>query len=107
MWHTLRPNTLNPPTFDLDVHRDVSGLEFHDVNVVIGVNTSWALNASDTLSEKYALGERSDVKDPATGMPALRNVYLGTGKSDAFEHSVAPDARGRVHALQRSASRCH
>ena len=22
MWHTLRPNTLNPPTFYLDVHRD-------------------------------------------------------------------------------------
>jgi hypothetical protein len=96
MWHTLRPNTLNPPTFYLDVHRDVSGLEFPDVNVVIGVNTSWALNASDALWEKYALGERSDVKDSATGKPALRNVYLGTGKGDTRSSVRSLQARGAV-----------
>jgi hypothetical protein len=96
MWHTLRPNTLNPPTFYLDVHRDVSGLEFPDVNVVIGVNTSFALNASDALWEKYSLGERSDVKDPATGKPALRNVYLGTGKGDTRSSIRSLQARGAV-----------
>jgi len=96
MWHTLRPNTLNPPTFYLDVHRDVSGLEFPDVNVVIGVNTSWVLNASDALWEKYALGERSDVKDPATGKPALRNVYLGTGKGDTRSSIRSLQTRGAV-----------
>jgi hypothetical protein len=96
MWHTLRPNTLNPPTFYLDVHRDVSSLEFPDVNVVIGVNTSWALNASDALWEKYALGERSDVKDSATGKPALRNVYLGTGKGDTRSSVRSLQARGAV-----------
>src|SRR5206468_11186991 len=96
MWHTLRPNTLNPPTFYLDVHRDVSGLEHPDVNVVIGVNTSFAINASDALWAKYALGERSDVKDPATGKPALRNVYLGTGKDDARSSVRSLQARGAV-----------
>src|SRR5262245_31365987 len=96
MWHTLRANTLNPPTFYLDVHRDVSGLEYPDVNVVIGVNTSFAINASDALWEKYALGERSDVKDPSTGRPALRNVYLGSGKGDARSSVRALQARGAV-----------
>lgn len=96
MWHTLRPNTLNPPTFYLDVHRDVSGLEYPDVNVVIGVNTSFALNASDTLWAKYSLGERFDVKDPSTGKPALRNVYVGTGKSDTRSSIRSLQARGAV-----------
>jgi len=96
MWHTLRPNTLNPPTFYLDVHRDVSGLEYPDVNVVVGVNTSFAINASDELWAKYALGERFDVKDSSTGKPALRNVYLGTGKSDTRSSVRALQARGAV-----------
>ena len=96
MWHTLRPNTLNPPTFYLDTHRDISGLEYPDVNVVIGVNTSWAINAGDALWEKYALGERSDVKDPSTGKPALRNVYLGSGKDDTRSSVRTLQARGAV-----------
>ena len=96
MWHTLRSNTLNPPTFYLDVHRDVSGLEYPDVNVVIGVNTSFAINASDVLWAKYALGERFDVKDPSTGKPALRNVYLGTGKDDTRSSVRMLQARGAV-----------
>jgi hypothetical protein len=96
MWHTLRPNTLNPPTFYFDVHRDVSGLEYPDVNVVIGVNTSFAINASDALWEKYGLGERFDVKDPSTGKPALRNVYLGTGKGDTRSSIRGLQARGAV-----------
>ena len=96
MWHTLRSNTLNPPTFYLDVHRDVSGLEYPDVNVVIGVNTSFALNASDALWAKYELGERFDVKDPSTGKPAVRNVYLGTGKGDTRSSIRSLQARGAV-----------
>jgi len=96
MWHTLRPNTLNPPSFYLDTHRDLSGLEYPDVNVVIGVNTSFALNASDALWAKYALGERFDIKDPSTGKPALRNVYLGTGKSDTRSSVRSLQARGAV-----------
>src|SRR5206468_10435757 len=96
MWHTLRSNTLNPPMFYLDVHRDVSGLEYPDVNVVVGVNTSFAINASDVLWAKYALGERFDVKDPSTGKPALRNVYLGTGTDDTRSSVRMLQARGAV-----------
>ena len=76
MWHTLRPNTLNPPSFYLDVHRDVSGLEFPDVNVVIGVNTSWALNASDALWEKYNVAE--------VGGPPAGGLYDGEGNVHPF-----------------------
>jgi hypothetical protein len=96
MWHTLRPNTLNPPMFYLDVLRDVSGLEYPDVNVVIGVNTSFAINASDALWAKFKLGERSEVNDPSTGKPALRNVYLGTGKSDSRSSVRMLQARGAM-----------
>jgi hypothetical protein len=96
MWHTLRPNTLNPPTFYLDTHRDISGLEFPDVNVVVGVNTSFALNASDALWAKFKLGERFEIKDPATGQPAVRNVYLGTGRDDRRSSVRALQARGAV-----------
>lgn len=96
MWHTLRPNTLNPPMFYLDVLRDVSGLEYPDVNVVIGVNTSFEINASDALWEKFKLGERSHVNDPSTGKAALRNVYLGTEKSDTRSSVRMLQARGAV-----------
>ena len=96
MWHTLRPNTLNPPNFYLDAVRDVSGLEYPDVNVVIGVNTSFAINASDALWAKFKLGERFDVKDPVTGQPAVRNVYLGTGKDDKRSSVRLLQARGAV-----------
>ena len=96
MWHTLRPNTLNPPMFYLDVHRDLSRLEYPDVNVVIGINTSFAINASDALWAKFRLGERFDVKDPSTGQPAARNVYLGPGQLDARSSVRMLQARGAV-----------
>ena len=82
--------------FYLDVHRDVSGLEYPDVDVVVGVNTSFAINASDALWAKFKLGERFDIKDPATGQPAVRNVYLGTGKGDTRSSVRLLQARGAV-----------
>jgi len=66
------------------------------VNVVIGVNTSFAINASDALWAKYSLGERFDVKDPSTGKPAVRNPYLGTDKSDGRSSIRNLQARGAV-----------
>jgi hypothetical protein len=96
MWHTLRPNTLNPPMFYFDVLKEVSGLEYRDVNVVVGVNTTFAINASDALWAKYKLGERFDVKDPATGKPATRNIYLGTGKDDRGSSVRLLQGRGAV-----------
>jgi hypothetical protein len=96
MWHTLRPNTLNPPKFYFDALKEVSGLDYHDVNVVVGVNTTFPINASDALWAKYKLGERFDVKDPATGKPAVKNVYLGTGADDRNSSVRLLQARGAL-----------
>ena len=96
MWHTLRPNTLNPPMFYFDVLKEVSGLDYRDVNVVVAVNTSFAINASDALWAKYKLGERFDVKDPTTGKPALRNVYLGSGPEEKGSSVRLLQARGAL-----------
>ena len=92
MWHTLRPNTLGPPTNYFDIHEEVSGLKFPDINVVVGANSSaMPINASDTLWAKYRIGERYKITDPETGKPAIRNVYLG---------SATNPGRGTVRGLQ-------
>lgn len=78
LWHELRPNTLSPPLNYFEAHKELSRLEFPDVNVVIGIDsTSFPINASDALWAKYKLGERYKVTDPGTGQAATRNIYLG------------------------------
>ena len=73
--------------------RDVYRLESPDVNTAVGIsNTAFPMNASDSLWQKYALGERFTIIDPATKAPAVRNVFL-----DGGEFSVkALQARGTV-----------
>ena len=52
-------------------------LESPDINTLVGVSgPAFALNASDRLWEKYALGERSKIIDPSTMRPAVRNIML-------------------------------
>jgi len=99
LWHTLRPNTLNPPMNYFEIHKELSGLEFPDVNVVIGANsTSFPINASDALWAKFKLGERYDIKDPGTGKPATRNVYLGApGATGSSVRTL--QARGAVFLM--------
>ena len=61
----------------LDTFRDVYTLESPDINTLVGVSgPALALNASDRLWEKYALGERSKIIDPSTMKPAVRNIML-------------------------------
>jgi len=61
----------------LDTFRDVYALESPDINTLVGVSgPAFALNASDRLWEKYALGERSKIIDPSTMRPAVRNIML-------------------------------
>ena len=61
----------------LDTFRDVYSLESPDINTLVGVSgPAFALNASDRLWEKYALGERSKIIDPSTMKPAVRNIML-------------------------------
>jgi len=100
MWHTLRPNTLNPPTNYFEIHEELSGLKFPDVNVVIGANSScMPINASDALWAKYTIGERYKITDPATGKPAVRNVYLGSATSPTGGTVRGLQARGAVFMM--------
>lgn len=76
VFHTLRPNTLSPPANYLDVHHELSGLEFPDVNVAVGSNgPAFPMLAVDDLWVKFTLGERSGVKDAETGQPSAKNPY--------------------------------
>ena len=77
----------------LDTFRDVYGLESPDINTLVGVSgPAFPLNASDRLWVKYKLGERSKIIDPATKLPAVRNLFL-----DGSPISIkAMQARGTV-----------
>lgn len=77
----------------LDTFREVYALESPDINTLVGVSgPAFPLNASDRLWEKYALGERSKIIDPATMKPAVRNIIL-----DGSNVSVkALQARGTI-----------
>lgn len=100
LWHNLRTNSLNPPRNFLDVQKQLYGLEFPDVNVVIGMNSSsFGINASDSLWAKYKLGERYKIQDPTTRRPAERNVYLGSDADKRAETVRALQARGVVFMM--------
>ena len=62
-------------------HREVSKLEPpDDVNVIVGIShKAFAMNAGDALWAKYKLGQHWGIKDPSTGAPATRNIFLGEG----------------------------
>lgn len=78
----------------LDAHQEVYGLEYPDVNVVIGIAANaFPLNASSALWEKYRLARHWKLHDPATKELATRNFLL-----DAPADS--PRAKMTVKALQ-------
>jgi hypothetical protein len=61
----------------LDPYREVYGLEFPKVNAAVGISRpAFPINASDAIWQKYKLGERWKIVDPATKMAAVRNIYL-------------------------------
>ena len=71
------PPPLRLPRNYLDAFRDVYKVEYPTVQTVVGITgRSFPVNASDRLWEKYALGERSKIIDPATKQPAVRNIYM-------------------------------
>jgi intracellular sulfur oxidation DsrE/DsrF family protein len=60
-----------------DAHKEVSALETPEINAIAGIMfTSFPINASDALWEKYKLGERWNIVDPKTKQPSVRNLYL-------------------------------
>jgi hypothetical protein len=61
----------------LDAHEEVFGLRHPQVNAVVGIGGhAFAVNAGDALYQKFPIGEQWKVTDPATGKPALRNIFL-------------------------------
>ena len=62
----------------LAVHLDLNKLQPpDDINVIVGIShRSFPMNASDALWEKYGLGEHWRIRDPETGKPAVRNVFV-------------------------------
>jgi hypothetical protein len=87
------PPPLRLPRNYLDGFRDVYKMEFPDVRTVVGITgRAFGVNASDRLWEKYALGERSKIIDPATNKPAVRNIFM----DDSTLGVKALQARGTV-----------
>jgi hypothetical protein len=76
----------------LDTYREVFGLQSPDVNTAVGISRAIAINLSDTLWQKYKMGERYKITDPATKQPAVRNVFLSDGDTSV----KAMQARGTV-----------
>lgn len=71
------PPPLRLPRNYMDGFRDVYKQEHPQIRTVVGISgRAFAVNASDRLWEKYALGERSKIIDPTTKLPAVRNIYL-------------------------------
>jgi hypothetical protein len=71
------PPPLRLPRNYMDSFRDIYKLEYPEIRTVIGISgRSFAVNASDRLWAKYALGERSKIVDPVTKQPAVRNIFL-------------------------------
>jgi len=61
----------------LDAHREVFGLAYPDINTVVGIaRQAFPINAQDAVWAKYELGRRWELKDPATGEWARRNIYF-------------------------------
>jgi hypothetical protein len=92
-----KDSPLRQPTNYFDTFHDVYRLEPPDVNVAIGIsNTALPMNMSDAIWEKYGLGERSRINDPATGKPATRNIYLGPVSGASGPMVRALQAKGAV-----------
>ncbi|HTJ20783.1 MAG TPA: hypothetical protein VL383_00250 [Gemmatimonadaceae bacterium] len=61
----------------LDGHDEVFGLKPPAVNAIVGISVrAFPINCSDALWSKYELGRRFEIKDPATGEWATRNLFL-------------------------------
>jgi len=74
---------LRQPGTYFSAHREISHLEPpDDINVLVGIShKAFPMNAVDGLWEKYKLGEIWNIKDPSTGKPSVRNIFLGQAGS--------------------------
>lgn len=83
----------------LQAFEDVYNLRHPAVNAVVGIaGRSFPINANDSLWAAWKLGERYEVKDPETGVWAVRNIYYdrppkGASPADTVK---ALQARGAI-----------
>ena len=88
---------LRLPNNYLNTFRDVYHAEgaTGEVNVAVGIaRTAFPVNASDALWDKYKLGEIWKIKDPETGKPAVRNIYMGPANGGPGPNVRSLVARG-------------
>ncbi len=64
----------------LDTYREVFGQQGPDINTAVGISRScFPVNAGDAVWQKYKIGERWKINDPATNQPSVRNIFLSDG----------------------------
>lgn len=63
-----------------DAYESILRLKHPEVNAVVGIaRKAFPLNASDDLYRRFPIGEEWQVKDPATGEWAKRNLFIEGG----------------------------
>ncbi len=90
-------STLRMPSNYLAMAKEVLKMEPPDVNVVIGIQqTAFPFLASDALWPKFKLGELWKIKDPQTGQPAQRNIFLGQKGGNPTNTVFSLQERGAI-----------
>jgi hypothetical protein len=96
-WDLSLDTPLRVPMNYLDAFRDVLHVVPPDVNLVLGIQrVAFPMNASDAIWQSYKIGERFNIKDPLTGQPATRNIFLGQTSGGPGSTVRALQARGAV-----------
>lgn len=74
-----------------NVKNSLNGLEFGfgvpraEVKIAVAMHgAANMLNYDDYIWKKYQIGEWLNVTDPETGKPAVRNIFVGSGKAEAM-----------------------
>ena len=92
------PGPLHVVANYLDVWRDVSQLEYPEVNTVVSIaGSGFPINANDAMWAKYKLADRWRLGDSAGKDGAAHNVFLNAPAGDAKRASVtALQSRGTI-----------
>ena len=74
----------------------VGGSEEYTTRLLVGIaGRAFPINAADALWEKYKLGKGWNVTDPETTAPAVRNVFLSGGATEAEQKMKVRALQGR------------